>query len=614
ANRGHSHYSRITKNEGLEIAIKSLKKYQPNRSYFYTSGRSSNEAGFLIQLLARQFGTNNVNNCSYYCHQASGVGLKQTLGTGTATVTLNDVAKADLVVLIGANPSSNHPRFITHLAELKKRGGKVIIINPFREAGLINYKIPSKPMSTLFGSKIADEYLQPHLGGDMALFKVACKYLIEEKKVSTDFLKQYTNGVEEFLDDIKRCDLTELLLFSGINMQELITFCDYLVDSKRTIFSWAMGLTHQKHGVDTIRTLVNLALLLGKIGQYGAGLLPLRGHSNVQGIGSMGVVPKLPPEMIKSLAKFLNLKVPNSVGLDTFACMKALHDGQIDFGLMLGGNLYGSNPNSNWAAKALSKLDQAIYISTTLNKGHLYGMGAATLILPVRVRDEEMQTTTQESMFSYVRLSEGGFPAPANDLQSESEIFCTIGEAIFGNDTIPWSELTDHQNIRKFIAKTVPNYHQIEKISLAGGDFTIPGRIYHKPKFSTENGKANLFIGRPTDARPMKGYYNLTSFRSEGQFNTIIYDEEDEFRGTSHRRVVFMNPRNAISANLKHGDTVIISSDVGEMTLQLIERDIREGNVAMYFPEANEIIPAIIDPQSRTPAFKKVKVSIRKLS
>lgn len=608
---GGSHFQVLSWPAALEKLLENWRSANPERSFFYTSGRSSMEAAYLVQLLARQWGTNNVNNCSYYCHQASGVGLSQSLGGGTSTVMLEDIQKCDLVVLIGANPASNHPRMMSFLAELRQRGGKIVVINPFKELGLQQFKVPSDMRSLLFGSEIANLYLQPHCGGDLALLKAAAVLLWRRQQADLDFLKNHCNDLEVFRKDLEAENLEELLRKSGIALDDLQAFCSYLTQSRNTIFAWAMGITHHRHGVQSVRAIANLALMRGMVGKPGAGLLPIRGHSNVQGVGSVGVVPKLKPQMVNALLEHFDIKVPETPGKDTFACIEAARAGEVDFAVLVGGNLYAANPDLNRAAEALSRIRFTAFLSTTLNLGHIHGRGKNTLILPVRARDEEKQSTSQESMFNYVRLSQGGRQAPGEDLLSESEIFAQVGRTLFEGGTVPWADLSDHHQARQFIARTVPNLQPMSELD-NGKEFTIPGRIKHAPHFNTENGKANLAVLEAPDASPAPGRFNLMTFRSEGQFNTIVYEDEDLYRGVEHRLVIFMN-REDISANgFSEGVWVWVESDTGKMKAELAAGPIRPGNVAMYYPEANHIVPGRIDPQSKTPAFKSVAVRIYK--
>lgn len=604
-----THFDVLTWPQALDKLVERWRKAIPDRSFFYASGRSSMEAAFLIQLLARQWGTNNVNNCSYYCHQASGVGLGQSLGGGTSTVTLEDLRKCDLVVLIGANPASNHPRLMRFLLDLRRRGGKVVVVNPFREIGLLRFSVPSDLRSLLLGSEISNLYLQPHCGGDMALLKAAAVLLWRAGNADVAFLAAHCNQAEAFKKDLEQSDLQSLVDRSGVSMAEIESFSRYLAESNNTIFAWAMGITHQEQGVENVRWISNLALMRGMVGKPGAGLLPIRGHSNVQGVGSVGVAPKLKPGMAAALLKHLNVKTPESAGMDTFSCMQAAHAGEIDFALLLGGNLYAANPDLKWAAEALGNIRFTASLSTTMNLGHIHGHGKDMLILPVRARDEERQSTAQESMFNYVRLSRGGEPAPAEELPTESEIFVHIAQQLFGDGPVPWPELASHRTIREFIARTVPNLQPMAELH-RGKEFTIPGRIKHTPDFNTENGKANLLVVDPPDTRPPDGQFNLMTFRSEGQFNTIIYEDEDLYRGVEHRRVVFMNEEEIRDRGFSEGEQVWVESAIGRMQVELVAGPIRAGNIAMYYPEANQIVPRKLDSQSRTPVFKRVCVKV----
>ncbi|RMD93149.1 MAG: histidine kinase, partial [Calditrichaeota bacterium] len=534
--------------------------------------------------------------------------LAKSLGGGTATVMLEDLTKADLVVLIGANPACNHPRLMAHLVDLKRRGGKVVVINPFEELGLKRFKVPSDLRSLLFGSKIADLYLQPHCGGDLAFLKAAAAKIYRDGHADMHFLAQYCNNHEAFCADLEAEDIDHLLEKSGISREGLAQFCETLADSRKTIFAWAMGITHHQHGVENVQMIANLALMRGMVGKPGAGLLPIRGHSNVQGVGTVGVVPRLKPAMAENLARHLHLDLPESPGLDTFHCMQAAHRGEMDFAVLLGGNLYAANPDLKWAGEALRNIPFTLFVSTTLNLGHIHGHGRAALILPVRTRDEEAQATSQESMFNFVRLSLGGNPPPHASLPSETAIFARVGKELLGDQPVPWSKLHDHREIRNFIAQTVPNMHPAAKLEKE--EFTIPGRIFHQPRFNTENGKANLAILSPPDARPAANAFNLTTFRSEGQFNTIIYEDEDLYRGVTHRQVVFVNPQDLADLGLCEKDWAWVESQASKMRVQAIEAPIRRGNVAMYFPEANALVPGITDPVSRTPVFKRIPVRL----
>ena len=380
----------------------------PEETFWYFSGRSSNEAGFLLQIFARIYGTNNINNCSYYCHQASGVGLTSVTGSGTATITLEDLDSSDLVFVIGGNPASNHPRLMRTLMQVRRRGGEVIVINPIVETGLVNFAVPSDVRSMLFGSEIASLYIQPHIGGDLALLTGIAKAILLGDAHDEEFLSSYCQGWAVLKKYLQQVSWKEIVSKSGVKLDEIETIAGLYASSKSAVFSWTMGITHHAHGVQNVQAIGNLALMRGMVGRAGAGLLPIRGHSNVQGIGSVGVTPKLKDAIFQRLQDHFQVSLPTTAGRDTMQCMEGAAKGDLKFGLCLGGNLYGSNPDAAFANQALSNLDMLVYLSTTLNTGHVHGLAKETIILPVLARDEEPQATTQESMFNFVRLSDGG--------------------------------------------------------------------------------------------------------------------------------------------------------------------------------------------------------------
>ena len=449
-------YRSIEWDEALDRIATKLKKTDPNDAFFYFSGRSSNEAGFLLQLVARLYGTNHVNNCSYYCHQASGVGLASVTGSGTATIVLDDLDHCDLVVLVGANPASNHPRFMTTLMNLKRRGGKVIVINPLKETGLVRFKVPSDVRSFFFGTEIADHYVQPHIGGDIALMAGMAKSILENDRVDTEFVTNAAEHWNEFRTHIDTLAWDEITAGCGVDRATIERLADVYQQSDRTIFAWAMGVTHHEHGVQNVQMIANLAMMRGMLGRPHAGLLPLRGHSNVQGIGSMGVTPALKQAVFDKLESEFDVKLPTMEGLDTMGCMERAHQGEMRFAWCLGGNLYGSNPDSTFAAEAMRKIDLTVYLSTTLNTGHAWGRGQETIILPVLARDEEPQATTQESMFNFVRLSDGG-PARLQGPRAEVDVIADIAARLFGDQgPLDWASMREYGRIREAIARIIP--------------------------------------------------------------------------------------------------------------------------------------------------------------
>lgn len=611
AGPGDTHFRPIPWDEAVGKIAAKLRDTPPRQSFFYASGRSSNEAGFLLQLFARCYGTNHVNNCSYYCHQASGVGLSESLGTSTATVALEDLDHADLFFLIGGNPASNHPRLMTTLMRLRRRGGKVIVINPAKELGLVNFRVPSDVRSLLFGSSIASLYVQPQIGGDIALLSGVAKVLVEQSGVDGEFCRAYTESYDAFLSHIQALNWPEIEQSAGVDRKTIRQIAELYLKSQNTIFGWTMGITHHQHGVENVQAIVNLALLRGMVGKPHAGLLPIRGHSNVQGIGSMGVTPGLKKAVLDRL-ETLGVKVPAFPGYDTMACIEAMSRGEMKFGLCLGGNLYGANPDASFAADALSKLDMLVYMNTTLNTGHAAGRGRETLILPVLPRDEEIQSTTQESMFNYVRLSDGGVPRHLGPLSEVSILSDIASLTLPTGGPIDWKRMDSHDNLRELIANLVPGYEAIEDIGISRQEFQIPSRVIHAPRFNTPSGKA-IFKTLPLPAVTQLGERQLRvmTVRSEGQFNTVVYEEEDIYRNQDRRDVILMNPADIAKMGLAINQAVNVRAEAGVMQNILVRSfDVKEGCALMYYPEANVLVSKAVDPRSKTPAFKSVLVTL----
>jgi molybdopterin-dependent oxidoreductase alpha subunit len=616
--RGQSGFEEISWKEALQSIASRLAGTEPDRSFFYFSGRSSNEAGFLLQLFARLYGTNNINNCSYYCHQASGVGLDSVIGSGTATVVLKDLDKADHIFLIGANPASNHPRLMRSFLQVRRRGGKVTVINPIREAGLESFRIPSDPRSLLFGSKIATKTVQPHTGGDLALLTGIAKSLLLSGDADLAFLARHTTGTQAFLDSLEAIEWKDIEAQSGLTRDVVEGLAADYVSSKNTIFAWAMGVTHHLHGTETVQMIAALALMRGMVGREGCGLMPIRGHSNVQGIGSVGVTPVLKDAILINLTREFKLSLPTSTGLDTMACMEESDAGKMDVGICLGGNLYGSNPDSVFASKALSKLKMLVTLSTTLNTGHAWSLADETIILPVLPRDEEPQPTTQESMFNFVRMSDGG-EARIDGPRSEVSIIAEIASRVRSEGLRPelnaleWAELNDTKAIRAMIARAVPGWGPLGSIDESQTEFQIEGRTFHAPTFATPDGRARLHpVALPISDPDTTSDFRLMTIRSEGQFNTVVYENHDAYRGAPGRDVVLIHPQDLGRLGLREGERVNVHGPAGRLPhYQVIAFDrIKPGNLAMYFPEANVLLSREVDPKSRTPAFKGARVTI----
>jgi molybdopterin-dependent oxidoreductase alpha subunit len=609
--KGESHYKIADWEYVLERIASKFKETEANRTFFYSSGRSSNEAAFLLHLFARIYGTNNVNNCSYYCHQASGVGMNSTIGTGTATIQLTDLKKADLIFVIGANPASNHPRFLTELMHCRRRGGKVVVINPSKEPGLVNFSIPSD-MRSLFskGSDIASHYLQPKIGGDMAVLYGIGKCLMSNNQIDETFIKNATEGFDLYKKSIENLSWLAIENSSGLSKSGIEEVAEVYASSQNVVFSWAMGITHHKHGTENVEAIVNLAMLRGMIGRKEAGLLPLRGHSNVQGIGSVGVTPKLKQQVFENIEEHLNVKLPNTEGWDTMKCMAESADGNVDMALILGGNLYASNPNLNFAEQALNKIPFKVFLNTTLNEGHLKGVDEEVIILPVLVRDEEKQSTTQESMFNFVRMSDGGINR-LEKVKSEVEIIAEIAEKVLGNQTLDFAQFKNHESIRKIIAKVIPGFEGLETIDETKEEFQISGRTFHTAKFKTASGKAKFVFNHLPIAAQDKDALMLMSVRSEGQFNSIIYEEADVWRGTKHRDVILMNPQDMAYRNITEGQRVGIKSKTGQLeNMEVQAFDIAKGCALGFYPETNVLVSSETDRRSLTPSFKNTEVWI----
>jgi molybdopterin-dependent oxidoreductase alpha subunit len=616
------------------IALK-LCDTPPDGSFFYFSGRSSNEAGFLLQLFARLYGTNNVNNCSYYCHQASGVGLTSVTGSGTATIVLEDLDQADLVFVIGGNPASNHPRLMRSLMHMRRRGGHVIVINPVVEPGLVNFSVPSDMRSLFFGSEIASQYVQPHIGGDLALLTGVAKRLEELGAVNEPFLTKHCHGWPELRNRLRSIPWSEITAKCGAPQEELDEIASRYAAAKNVIFSWTMGITHHEHGVKNVQAIANLALMRGMVGRRGAGLLPIRGHSNVQGIGSVGVTPKLKDAVFERLQSHFGVRLPTTPGRDTMDCMEGAHRGELKVGFCLGGNLFGSNPDASFAEEALAQLDLIVYLNTTLNTGHVRGLAKETIILPVLARDEEPQPTTQESMFNFVRLSDGG-PRRHAGPRSEVEVIAAIaeevscqlsvvsgrGETASTTDhglrttdlcSIDWQSMRDTGRIREAIAQIVPGFEQLAEIDGTKEEFHIGGRTFHAARFATPDGRAQMHVhDLPPLAGNGEGELRLMTVRSEGQFNTVVYEDYDLYRGVERRDVILLHCEDIGRLGLANDQRVTVHGPAGCMTNILVrEFDlIKPGNALMYYPEANVLISRRTDPQSKTPAFKGVVVRV----
>ncbi len=607
---GEDRYRPIDWDEAMTIAAQRFGAAKPDRTFFYSSGRSSNEAGFVLQLLARAYGTNNVNNCSFYCHQATGVALGGMIGSGTSTVELEDLKHCDMVFVIGANPSSNHPRFIHKLKGCRDRGGEVIVINPAKEPGLVKFAIPKSPSSMLKGGdEIASVYLQPRVGSDVAVLKGIAKAVVEAGGFDEAFTEAHTEGFDAFCADVRAMEWGAVERATGLPRSEIERIAKLYMRARSAVFAWGMGVTHHVHGVENVEAIVNLALLRGMMGRPHAGLLPLRGHSNVQGIGTIGVKPVLAEDVLKRMEETLGVSLPRSEGMDTMACMQASDRGEIDAALVMGGNLYAANPNAQWAEAALDKVGFKLFLTTTLNRGHVCGLGdGESLVLPVTARDEEWEPTTQESMFNYVRLSDGGVHR-LDGVRPETNVLADLGERLLPDSPIDFAAFKQHRRVREAIAASVPGMEQLADIDVAKREFHIANRILHAPQFATASGRAAFrVVGLPA-AVDTGAPFNLSTVRSEGQFNSIVYEERDSYRGTQTRWCVMMNADDLRELGIEEGGQANLRSQNGVMEgVAVYAYDLPRGDLLAYYPEANVLTGTAVDPRSQTPSFKATPV------
>ncbi|MCG8670065.1 MAG: molybdopterin-dependent oxidoreductase, partial [Pseudomonadales bacterium] len=516
--------------------------------------------------------------------------------------------------VIGANPASNHPRFVHQLKACRDRGGQVIVINPAKEPGLVKFAVPKSPGSLLKGGTwIASKYVQPKINGDLALLNGIAKALIEEEAIDTTFIESFTIGFKDLKDSVEQYSWADLCDASGVDEHEIRDISNSYAKSNNAVFAWGMGITHHLNGVNNVEAIANLALMRGMVGKPAAGLLPLRGHSNVQGIGSVGVKPGLTDATFGLLEKNLNMEIPTAKGMDTMACLEAAKRGEVDAALLMGGNLYAAAPDSEWTADALNQIGFKVSLTTTLNQGHINGIDSSeSLVLPVTARDEEWQPTTQESMFNFVRYSRGGINR-IDTVRPEVHILSQLGRRLCSDGPIDFAMFEQHDNVRSAIASVVPEFKAIADKKHNLEEFTIPGRVLHEPKFPTENGLARFMITMPDSLvrNSTSRAFTLASIRSEGQFNSIIYEEKDSYRGTDSRDVVLMNQSDIASMGLNEGARVTVRSDYGIMPdLEVVAFDIKRGCVLAYYPEANVLIGRERDPRSHTPAFKSISVDI----
>lgn len=625
---GSSHYQRISWEEVYQIA-KTAFQQPAEKIASYSSGRSSNEAAYLLQLLMRSLGSNNLADCSDLCHAPSTVGLKKVFGSGTSMVSLENLKYSDCVVLIGSNAPANHPRLMNELIKLRERGGKVIIINPQIEIGLVKFASPAFPIKSLLtgGSDISSLYLQPIPGSDVALFVGLQKSFIEQNLIKTEYLSLYTQNWQQIIDYANNTSWENITQTCGLSYEEITATASIIGKSERVVFAWAMGITQQNNGVDNVFSIANTALITGNAGKIGAGTMPIRGHSNVQGFGSMGVTVNLREEIKQALSKLLGKPLSETPGYHTRNLIEAAELGKINTLFCLGGNLYAANPDLQQAKKALSQIETIFYVATKPNLGHFHGLGKTqTLILPVFNRFENPHKTTTESGNNFVRLNDAGkshLQPDNSNLISEIELITEIAHRLHDVTPINWRKLQDTVYVRELIAKTIPGYEKIGKIDQTQEEFTITGRIFEEPKFPTSDGKAQMFVTPlPQLSTPDKSAFGvdenqsgivliLGTGRSYGQHNTVVYRSADKYRNMPHRHCILMNSWDIKKAGFQEHQRVTVKGNAGELeNIEIIPGAIREGVAFMFYPEANVLFKAEFDPQSGTPAYKRVPVFV----
>jgi molybdopterin-dependent oxidoreductase alpha subunit len=622
---GSSHYERISWDEIYAIATNAFQKH-PERIASYSSGRGSNEAAFLLQLMLRTLGSNNLADCSDLCHAPSTTALQEMFGTKTSIVSLESLKQADCVVLAGAHSSSNHPRLMNELIKLRDRGGKVIVINPVMEVGLVKFGSPAFPVKSLVpGSKIASLYLQPIPGSDVALFIGIQKALIEQGRVDQAFLQAHTEGWEAVLEQARSLSWETITAVCGVTQTEIETAATIIGTSKGVVFGWAMGITQHTNGVDNVYSIANTALITGQIARMGAGVMPVRGHSNVQGFGSMGVTVKLKEEIKQALERLLGRSLNLPKGYHTRDLIEAAEVGKVDSLMCVGGNIYGANPDSAQAKRALGNIDTIIYLATKPNIGHFNGLAKVnTLIIPVLNRFENPHKTTVESGNNFVRLNDEGTTHLKNaDLISEVEFLTELAHRLLGDYPVEWRKMQDTRYVRQLIARTIPGYEKIATIDDTKEEFTISGRIVTEPHFKTPSGKAkmlttplpNLTLPEPKDfgmAEPANSLIlALMTGRSYSQHNTVVYKMGDQYRGMPHRHCILLNRNDAEKINLAEHDRVSVQGDAGKLdNIEVIYGAVRQGAALMFYPEVNVIFKAKTDTRSGTPAYKRVPVMV----
>lgn len=628
--QGATHYSPVSWDDAFSIIAKHLKKLaSPDEAIFYTSGRASNEAAFLYQLFARSYGTNNLPDCSNMCHESSGLAMKQAIGIGKGTVTLDDFAEADTILCVGQNPGTNHPRMLSTLAEAVKRGANLVSINPLREAGLVGFIHPQHPIATVLGkpSPLASRFLRIRVNGDMALFRGVAKVLLEKEYfapgsvVDSSFIRDQTSEFEAYRSLVETTEWKEIIRMSGLSEVDIRGLADLLlVGERRVITCWAMGLTQHRNAVATIREVINVHLLLGAVGRPGAGLCPVRGHSNVQGDRTMGIWEKMPEVFLAALDRECGIQSPRHQGHDTVDAIHAMHRGEGKVFIGLGGNFLQASPDTDFTAVALRKCELTCHISTKLNRSHLV-TGRTALILPClgrSERDGDGQFVTCENSMGVVQMSRGVLKPASEHLRSEVEIITRLADAVHdGKGPILWRWLAgDYNRIRNLIERVIPGFENYNNRANENGGFYLPNPAKQRI-WETPNKKANFSVAMMDVFEPAHGRLVLQTLRSHDQFNTTIYGMDDRYRGISNaRRILFVNPEALQERGIPPCSKVDITSFWNDerrvaKAFTAIPYDIPLGSAAAYFPEANVLVPVGSQAEgSGTPTSKAVEIEI----
>jgi len=633
---GASHYEPISWDDAFSLVADELRALSdPNEAIFYTSGRTSNEAAFLYQLLVRSYGTNNLPDCSNMCHESSGAALAATTGIGKGSVSLADIHKADLIVVVGQNPGTNHPRMLSALEEAKGNGAQIVAVNPLPEAGLMRFKNPQNVRGVIGkGTPLADEFAQIRLGGDLALFQAIGHLLLKWEQetpgtiVDREFVRSTTEGFDDYAKHLQEIDWAEVGTATGLPREQIERLARMIATSERTIYCWAMGLTQHKHAVQTISEVANLALMRGMIGEPGAGLCPVRGHSNVQGDRTMGIWEKMPESFMDSLDDEFGIKVPREHGYDTVAAIRAMRDGEGKVFFAVGGNFASATPDTDLTERALKSCSLTAHVSTKLNRSHVVP-GKTALILPTLGRTERdvqaggEQFVSVEDSMSQVHTSRGRLHPASDHLLSEVAIICGLAEALLGTGhAVPWRDFAgDYDLIRERIARVVPGCEDYNRRVREPDGFVLPNAPRDSRQFSgTANGKANFTVSELEYPVVPEGRLLLQTMRSHDQYNTTIYGLSDRYRGIEDgRRVVLVNPDDVAALGLADGAMVDLVSewrdgDRRAPSFRVVSYPTARGCAAAYFPEANALVPLdSVADKSNTPVSKAIVVRLEPL-